>query len=104
LKSPLAHEPFTGGSLDRIENSRRIANAIKNDIGEMSVGSALIGSENRDCIDGHRRVLPLGGYPRPFARLRDTHMHRIAGNQDTTPENVPDSVRRSDDTCEIDGL
>jgi len=74
LKSPLAHEPFTGDSLDRIENSQCIANAIKNDIGEMRVGSTLIGSENRDCIDGHRRVLPLGGVP-PTLRSLTRHAH-----------------------------
>jgi len=59
LKSPLAHEPFTGDSLDRIGNSQCIANAIKNDIGEMSVGSTLIGSENRNGIDGYGRGPPL---------------------------------------------
>jgi hypothetical protein len=61
LKSPLAHEPFTGGSLDRIGNSQCIANAIKNDIGEMSVGSTLIGFENRDGIDGYGRGPPPRG-------------------------------------------
>jgi hypothetical protein len=58
LKSPLALEPFTGGSLDDIGNSQCIANAIKNDIGEMSVGSTLIGSENMDGIDGYGRGPP----------------------------------------------
>ena len=69
LKSPLAHEPFTGGSLDRIGNSQCIANAIKNDIGEMSVGCTLIGYENRDGIDGHR--LP------PLAELKEVFNTRF---------------------------
>ena len=73
LKSPLAHEPFTGGSLDRIGNSQCIANAIKNDIGEMSVESTLIGSENRDGIWSQARTPPRGVPPTLRSLTRHAH-------------------------------